>query len=185
MKRLADILLSLVLLGPALLICVTAFVLIWIETRSNPLFVQTRVGRTQRPFRLFKLRTMAVDTGNRASHEVSSDQITRTGKFLRRSKIDELPQVLNVLKGDMSFVGPRPCLPGQTELIAARQALGVFAIRPGITGAAQLAGIDMSTPELLAKADAAYLATQSLSGDLRIILQTAIGAGRGDAVNTG
>jgi lipopolysaccharide/colanic/teichoic acid biosynthesis glycosyltransferase len=82
----------------------------------------------------------------------------------------------------MSFVGPRPCLPNQTELIAERAARGVFDVRPGITGPAQLAGIDMSTPRKLAEADAAYIASRSMAGDLRLILQTASGGGRGDAV---
>lgn len=182
MKRLTDIILALLLFVPAVLVCIPALVMIWLENRGNPLFCQKRVGKDKRPFTLFKLRTMAIDTEDRASHEVSAAQITRTGNFLRRTKLDELPQVINVLAGNMSFVGPRPCLPSQSELITERDKRSVFSIRPGITGPAQLAGVDMSTPEILARADAAYLTSQSFWGDIRLIAQTATGGGRGDAV---
>jgi len=102
---------------------------------------------------------------------------------LRRSKLDELPQLWNVLKGEMSLVGPRPCLPSQTELIAARERLGVYAVRPGITGLAQVNGIDMSTPELLAKTDAHMMRTLNLGHYLRYLVQTVVGKGGGDAIN--
>jgi len=126
---------------------------------------------------------MEINTESRASHEVSASKITNVGKFLRRTKLDELPQILNVLSGDMSFVGPRPCLPSQADLIAEREVRDVFSLRPGITGPAQIAGIDMSTPQILARADAAYLAERTFWGDLRLIMQTAKGGGQGDAVN--
>ncbi|MEM0991290.1 MAG: sugar transferase [Pseudomonadota bacterium] len=181
-KRLMDIVIALALALPALVLCALACIAIRAESRGAPVFAQIRVGRHRRPFTLYKLRTMGKDTGDRASHEVSAAQITRVGGFLRRVKLDELPQVLNVLLGQMSFVGPRPCLPSQAELIAERAQRDVFAIRPGITGPAQLAGIDMSTPRRLAEADAAYIASRSFSGDLKLILATATGGGRGDAV---
>ncbi len=184
-KRIFDILLGLVILGPATLLCLPCIIAIRLESTGPGLFRQVRVGRRQRPFTLYKLRTMTVDTGDRASHEVSAAQITRIGNFLRRTKLDELPQVLNVLLGQMSFVGPRPCLPSQTELVAERQARGVFGIRPGVTGPAQIAGIDMSTPVELAEADAAYMQTRSFAGDLRLLWATARGSGRGDAVTRG
>ncbi|KHA50140.1 Sugar transferase [Sulfitobacter geojensis] len=113
---------------------------------------------------------------------MSAAQITRIGAFLRKTKIDELPQIWNVLMGDMSFVGPRPNLPNQSELIAERARRGVYDVRPGITGPAQLTGIDMSTPVELATADAAYIANQTFCEDLKLILQTGTGGGRGDAV---
>ena len=184
MKRITDFALALLLTPFTVLLCLPCLLLIRLESPGTPLFMQTRVGRGQRPFTLYKLRTMSQGTGDRASHEVSTAQITRVGRFLRRIKFDELPQIINVLKGDMSFVGPRPCLPNQVELIAEREKRGVFAIRPGITGPAQLAGIDMSTPVELAEADAAYLRGRSFVGDLRCMLATAVGGGRGDAVKT-
>jgi lipopolysaccharide/colanic/teichoic acid biosynthesis glycosyltransferase len=183
MKRLFDLLLALAILPPAILLSALLALPIWIETRANPLFAQARVGRGQQPFTLVKLRTMRPDTLHRASHEVGAAQITRTGQLLRRTKLDELPQIWNVLTGAMSFVGPRPCLPSQHELIAERERLGVHALRPGITGPAQVAGIDMSTPARLAQADAVYLNGWSLTGDLRLLMQTVLGGGRGDAAN--
>ncbi len=151
----------------------------WWETGS-PLFRQTRVGRGGRPFTLLKLRTMRPDTPNVATHEAPAHAVTRWGRWLRRTKLDELPQLINVLKGEMSLVGPRPSLPSQTELIAARARLGVFDARPGITGLAQLSGIDMSTPELLAQTDAEMLAHLTWRSYLRYLWLTIRGAGRGD-----
>lgn len=182
-KRAFDLALALIALLPAALISAVLAVPIWIETRANPLFVQTRVGRHRRPFQLIKLRTMRPDTQHRASHEIGTSQITGTGRLLRKAKLDELPQIWNVLVGEMSFVGPRPCLPSQHELIAERERLGVHALRPGITGPAQVVGLDMSTPARLAVADAAYLGRWSLARDLQLMLQTAIGGGRGDAAD--
>lgn len=181
-KRMMDVLISALMLPIGVLVCIPCLVAIAVESRGSPLLVQRRVGRNRVPFLLFKLRTMLSDTEVRASHEVSANRITRVGRFLRKTKLDELPQIVNVLLGDMSLVGPRPCLPAQTELIEERAARGVFDVRPGITGAAQLAGIDMSTPRALAEADAAYVRTRTLARDFRLLLMTATG-GRGDAVS--
>src|SRR5690606_14628192 len=98
--------------------------------------------------------------------------ITPVGKKLRNLKLDELPQLYNVIRGDMSLVGPRPCLPTQDDVISARRQQGAFSIRPGITGLAQVTGVDMSTPVTLAEVDRIYLETQSLRGDLKIIVHT-------------
>ena len=106
------------------------------------------------------------------THEAPSASVTPVGKALRRAKIDELPQLWNVLKGEMSLVGPRPCLPTQEELVERRRALGVLSALPGITGLAQIRGIDMSDPKLCAETDAAYLKTASLGLDLKILLGT-------------
>ena len=182
MKHAFDTMLAALAVLLALLLCIPALIAIRLESPGNPLFLQTRVGKNQKPFTLVKLRTMVAGTAHRGSHEVSTAQITRIGAFLRKTKIDELPQIWNVLTGDMSFVGPRPNLPNQSELIAERDARGVYDVRPGITGPAQLAGIDMSTPAKLADADADYIATRSFTGDLKLIVQTATGGGRGDAV---
>ncbi len=149
---------------------------------GSPLFIQERVGRNRRPFRLVKFRTMRPGTPEVATHMADASAVTRWGAFLRRTKLDELPQLWNVLKGDMSLVGPRPCLPNQTELIAARERLGVFAVRPGITGLAQIQGIDMSDPERLAKVDAEMVRRLNVGFYLRCLLLTLAGRGFDDPI---
>jgi len=153
----------------------------WFDTRA-PLFRQERVGRHQQPFVLVKFRTMRPDTASVATHLADASAVTSFGQFLRRTKLDELPQLWNVLKGEMSLVGPRPCLFNQVELIAERAARGVFDARPGITGLAQVQGIDMSTPELLARTDAEMLASLGLRNYFRYIVLTLLGKGAGDRV---
>jgi len=128
---------------------------------------------------------MRPETGSVGTHEVNPGQVTAWGKILRRTKLDELPQLWNVLKGEMSLVGPRPCLPNQTELIQERQRLRVFCVLPGITGLAQIQGIDMSTPDLLAKTDAEMIRTMSLFNYFRYIFKTICGSGFGDRVGKG
>lgn len=149
---------------------------------GSPLFRQERVGKHRRPFTLVKFRTMAVNTASVASHLASSASITRFGHFLRRTKLDELPQLWNVLTGDMSLVGPRPCLFNQEELISEREQRGVLNARPGITGLAQVNDIDMSTPELLAETDAKMLENLTISAYFRYIFMTVAGKGAGDRV---
>ena len=181
-KRAFDFAVAAALALPAAAVVGLAAIAIRWDSDGPALFRQTRVGRDNKAFTLYKLRTMAITTEHRASHEVSPVHITRIGRLLRSTKLDELPQLLNVLRGDMSLVGPRPCLPVQHELIDARERRGVHRLRPGITGPAQIAGIDMSTPERLAEADAAYLGVQTPATDARILIRTFVGAGRGDAV---
>lgn len=147
-----------------------------------PIFRQERVGRNKRPFILVKFRTMKRDTASVASHLASADAITRFGRFLRRTKLDELPQLWNVLKGDMSLVGPRPCLFSQDELIAQRESRGVLSARPGITGLAQVSDIDMSTPVLLADTDERMLKNLTVGAYFKYILLTVYGKGAGDRV---
>ena len=149
---------------------------------GEPIFRQERVGRDLRPFAMLKFRTMQADTLSVASHLVDISAITPLGTFLRRTKLDELPQLWNVLKGEMSLVGPRPCLFNQTELINERALLGVFSVRPGITGLAQVNNIDMSTPKLLAETDARMLRELTLSGYFKYIFMTVSGRGLGDAI---
>ena len=153
----------------------------WRDT-GKPLFRQERVGRGRQPFTLVKFRTMRPDTASVATHLASASAITPFGRFLRRTKLDELPQLWNVLKGDMSLVGPRPCLPNQEELIGERDRRGVFAVRPGITGLAQVNGIDMSDPARLAKVDAEMIRNLRLGDYFRFLVLTVVGKGSGDRV---
>jgi O-antigen biosynthesis protein WbqP len=181
LKRIFDFVLAAILIVPAIVICILALPIVWLETGASPLFFQNRVGRDKVVFKILKLRTMRFNTANVASHEVNTSQITRSGGILRKYKIDELPQIWNVLNGSMSFVGPRPCLPTQTDLIGARDRLGIYTLRPGITGPAQIAGIDMSTPILLADYDANYLVPWSMIRDIKVLISTILGNGSGDA----
>lgn len=152
---------------------------------GSPVFRQQRVGRNKKPFVLVKFRTMKVGTASVPSHLANASAITPLGNFLRRSKLDELPQLWNVLKGEMSLVGPRPCLFNQAELIEARNSHGVFDARPGITGLAQVSGIDMSTPQLLAETDARMIRELTVRRYFLFIIQTVFGKGSGDRVRGG
>ena len=181
MIRFLDIVFSLTGLVLGIPVLLVLWGIGWLDTRS-PLFRQERVGRLQRPFVLVKFRTMRPGTESVATHLVDARAITPFGRFLRRTKLDELPQLWNVLKGDMSLVGPRPCLSTQEELIAARAVRGVFEVRPGITGLAQINDIDMSEPEHLAETDRQMIASMSLVNYFRYILMTVAGKGTGDRV---
>lgn len=149
---------------------------------GSPVFRQERVGRYKKPFTLVKFRTMSVDTASVASHLASSSSITKFGHFLRRTKLDELPQLWNVLKGEMSLVGPRPCLFNQEELIQQRDQRGVLGARPGVTGLAQVNDIDMSTPTLLAETDAKMLENLTVAAYFKYIVMTVSGKGSGDRI---
>lgn len=160
---------GLMLLSPVLL---GLGILIRLTSPGPVIFSQVRVGRNEKPFTCHKFRTMHVGTEQRATHEVATSAITNTGKALRRFKLDELPQLWNVLKGEMSLVGPRPCLSSQHELIEERRKRGVYELLPGITGLAQVEGVDMSTPVRLAELDAEYMHRRSFGFDLGLILRT-------------
>ncbi len=181
MIRLLDIMFSLLGLIFGLPIFMLIYLIGLLDT-GKPLFFQERVGRNLRPFILVKFRTMNVETESVASHLASATSITQIGHFLRRTKLDELPQLWNVLKGEMSLVGPRPCLFNQKELLLERQNKGVFNYRPGITGKAQVANIDMSTPQLLAKVDAEMLNDLTVKDYFNYIIQTVTGKGQGDKI---
>lgn len=135
-------------------------------------FRVTKRGRNGKLFACHKLRTMYQGTPVLPAHEAPANSVTGVGNALRKTKIDELPQLWNVLKGEMSLVGPRPCLPTQTQLLERRRQLGVLSALPGITGPAQIRGIDMSDPKRCAETNAAYLATVSIGLDLKILLGT-------------
>lgn len=171
-------LLGLVFGFPVLLI----LTIIGLFDTGSPIFRQVRVGRHQKPFTLVKFRTMEVDTASVATHLASSASITRFGNFLRKTKLDELPQLWNVLKGDMSLVGPRPGLFNQEELTEERAKRGVFCVRPGITGLAQVSEIDMSTPALLAETDQKMISSLTLADYFKYIFMTVAGKGAGDRV---
>jgi O-antigen biosynthesis protein WbqP len=183
MTRFLDILLSLsglVLLTPVWLALI---VIGYFDTRS-PLFMQTRVGRHMKPFVLLKFRSMKLNTASVATHLADASAITAYGRFLRRSKLDELPQLWNVVMGDMSLVGPRPCLFNQEDLVRERAARKVFDVRPGITGLGQVQGLDMSNPRLLAETDQQMIAEFSLRNYVKYIVLTVAGKGSGDRVRT-
>lgn len=169
---------GLLFLWPILLIVVV----IGLFDTGSPVFIQTRVGKNKQPFKLIKFRTMSVDTKSVASHLASNASITKLGTFLRKTKIDELPQLINVLKGEMSLVGPRPNLLNQKELIVERDKLDVYDVLPGVTGLAQVQNIDMSTPKLLAETDKRMIDSLTIKDYFKYILMTATGSGSGDAV---
>lgn len=184
MIRGIDLVLAVAGLILGLPVMVLLFIIGLFDTGS-PLFFQTRVGRHQQPFTLVKFRTMQPGTQSVATHMASAKAVTKFGAFLRRTKLDELPQLWNVFKGEMSLVGPRPCLPIQLELINERAARQIFNVRPGITGLAQIQGIDMSTPALLAEIDAQMLATINVRAYFHYIFSTLAGSGRGDRIQKG
>lgn len=173
MTRLFDFLISflgLVILSPVIILL---FIIGFFENGS-PIFLQKRIGYNQKIFTLIKFRTMRKDTESVATHLINNSMITHYGSFLRSTKLDETPQLLNVLFGDMSFVGPRPCLPNQKKLIRERKKRGVFKIKPGITGLAQVSGINMKTPVLLAKTDQQMIKKLNFYNYFYFILKTLI-----------
>ncbi len=152
MIRLFDFTFSLI----GLIILSPLIILLWIIgifENGSPIFLQERIGYNQKLFRLIKFRTMRMNTKTAATHLIDNSMITSYGYFLRSTKLDELPQLINVLLGDMSIIGPRPCLSNQKKLIKERKTRGVFKVKPGLTGLAQISGINMKTPTLLAKTD--------------------------------
>jgi O-antigen biosynthesis protein WbqP len=179
--RLFDIIFSvigLIIFSPLLFILFLAGL---IDTFS-PLFRQERMGRNNKTFILYKFRSMQVNAPSVASHLASVSSLTNWGILLRKSKLDELPQLWNVLLGDMSLVGPRPNLLNQIELIQERGTRGVYSVRPGITGLAQINKIDMSTPKLLAETDAKMIQGLNTFGYFKYIFLTVFGKGFGDRI---
>jgi lipopolysaccharide/colanic/teichoic acid biosynthesis glycosyltransferase len=161
--------LAVLMLYPLLLV---VWGVVVIDDGRPGVFVQERIGCGNTVFNCVKFRTMRNGTGSRGSHMVDSDAVTKVGRILRRLKIDELPQAWNVFRGEMALIGPRPCLPDQDEVIAARESRGVVNCFPGLTGWAQVNGVDMSEPERLATFDAQYVGLQSVSFDFQVIRAT-------------
>lgn len=183
-KRLIDVLFSVAVITLAGWILAIVWALVRLGSSGPGIFAQERVGQNGKTFICYKFRTMKAGTKQAGTHEMTADAITGIGAFLRKTKIDELPQVWNLLRGELSLVGPRPGLPVQTKLTEERQAHGVFSVLPGITGLAQINGVDMSDPERLARMDAQYIAQRGLLLDLKIVLATFLGRGQGDKVRT-
>lgn len=181
MTRLFDFLFSffgILFLLPVMLV----LYIIGLLDTGSPVFVQERVGKNKKPFKLYKFRTMSVNAKSVATHLADGSQITKFGGFLRKTKLDELPQLFNVLIGDMSLVGARPNLFNQTELIEERDKRGVYNYLPGITGLGQINEIDMSTPKKLAEYDAEMYKTMSIENYFKYIFATVGGKGQGDRV---
>ena len=171
MIRCFDFLFSLI--GLIFLFPVLIFIFfIGLLDNGSPLFIQKRVGLNLRSFKLVKFRTMKVNTLSSGTHLVDPSNITWFGFFLRKYKLDELPQLWNVLIGNMSLVGPRPCLFNQKKLIIERKKRGVFKVKPGITGLSQVSGITMKTPTLLSKTDLKMIKQMSLYYYFYYILKT-------------
>ncbi len=179
--RFLDFVFSLLGLLLSLPVLILVIILGYLDTGS-PVFFQQRVGRHKRSFILIKFRTMSIDTDSVASHLANTASITKLGSFLRKTKIDELPQLINVLKGEMSIVGPRPNLFNQKELIKERDSRGVYNVLPGITGLAQVNAIDMSTPRFLAETDLEMIEALSIGNYFKYIVKTVLGAGAGDRI---
>ena len=171
-RRVTDLGAALVILVGLSWLLIAIWLLVRLTSRGPGLFAQVRVGRQQAPFTCYKFRTMRTGTPHAATHEIPPDATTRLGRFLRRTKLDELPQAWNLLRGEMTLVGPRPCLPVQHALIAERQRRGVFALKPGLTGLAQIRNVDMRDPVRLARLDAQYQLARSCSGDVQILWRT-------------
>jgi len=181
MIRIFDVFFSffgILILSPIILL----LLIIGLFDTGSPLFRQERVGVYQKPFNLLKFRSMHLSAPSVATHLASIHAITPFGSFLRKSKLDELPQLWNVLIGDMSLVGPRPNLFNQTELIEERTKRDVYEVRPGITGLAQIQKIDMSTPQLLAETDAMMISQLNIFYYFKYIFLTVFGKGFGDRV---
>lgn len=161
MIRIFDLLFSLI--GLIFLFPLLIFIFcIGLFENGSPLFMQSRVGRNLKPFLLIKFRTMPMNTRSAGTHLIKNVKLSSFGYFLRRTKFDEMPQLWNVFVGDMSLVGPRPCLFNQKKLITLRKKKGVFKVIPGITGLSQILGINMKTPTLLARTDQKMIKEMSL-----------------------
>jgi O-antigen biosynthesis protein WbqP len=146
--------------------------IIKIQDGGPVLFKQNRVGKNKKLFKIYKFRSMPVNTVNVESSEVNKIKITFFGKFIRRTNIDELPQLFNIIKGDMSLIGPRPCLPTQTELIELRYKGGAYNCLPGLTGLAQVNSYDNMPNQAKANFDNQYNKDITFINDMKIVLKT-------------
>jgi O-antigen biosynthesis protein WbqP len=171
-KRLLDILLAITALAMLAPLCLLVVVTIWIFDPGTAIFQQHRVGQSGASFTFYKFRSMPLNTGDIPSDQLSSIELSWIGSFIRRTNIDELPQLVNILKGDMSIVGPRPSLPSQEGLVELRRLNGALQCRPGLTGLAQINSFDGMSFEQKALYDGQYSKSICFSGDLAIIGRT-------------
>ncbi|MFR8012536.1 MAG: sugar transferase [Clostridia bacterium] len=187
MKRLFDFICSLVLLIILSPILAIIALVILIDDGPPVIFRQNRVGKDERIFKIYKFRTMKNGTRNAATHDLveSESAVTRSGKGLRKLSLDELPQLVNIVKGDMSFVGPRPLIPEEKGIRALRRARGVYSVRPGVTGWSQVNGRDLVDDETKAKMDQEYVQRRSLFFDLKILLKTVVVVLKRDGIAEG
>lgn len=170
--RILDVGISLVVLVITLPIILTASILIFFEDRKAPWFVQRRIGQFEKEIVIVKLRTMKVGTSTNPTHLIGPEKISRIGFILRFTKIDELPQFLNVIFGSMSIVGPRPCLINQVDLIALRRKSEIFLFKPGITGPCQCLGVDMRDPGNLVAEEAGFFRDYGVRFYLKWVVAT-------------
>ncbi|MBE6758193.1 MAG: sugar transferase [Ruminococcaceae bacterium] len=187
-KRALDIVVSFLMLLLLMPVLAAVAVAAAVDTHGSPLFVQERMGRAGKSFRVYKFRTMSVNAPANMPTYLFNDAnayISRIGGFLRKTSLDELPQLWNILKGDMSFVGPRPVVLQETELLDLRRKNGAGIVRPGLTGLAQISGRDDVCVGLKAKLDGEYAANMSLFGDIKIFLKTFINVLRSEGVTEG
>lgn len=173
-KRLFDIILAIFLIVLLIPIYIIIGLIIFLQDFGTPIFKQIRVGKNGKEFMFYKFRSMPLKTPNVESHEKDKLKITPFGKFIRRTNLDELPQFFNVLKGDMSFIGPRPPIPSQENLIKLRRENKSLFLKPGLTGWAQVNSYDNMPEEVKAEFDGEYAERISLKMDLLILLKTAV-----------
>lgn len=181
MIRFFDIVLSLIglfILGPILIL---VYVISLFDTGA-PMFFQYRVGKNEKKFRLIKFRTMKLGTQSLPSYMVAKDNVTPLGKVMRKFKIDELPQLWNVLKGDMSLVGPRPVIDKEVNVIINRKQNGILDVLPGITGLAQIKKVGTEMPDLQLELDLKMLKNLTLKRYFYFVLKTVLGKGQGDCI---
>jgi lipopolysaccharide/colanic/teichoic acid biosynthesis glycosyltransferase len=163
------VLIGLILISPIIFISIF---LVWLEDGSPVIFVQERLGLSKNKFKILKIRTMYKSAPNLGTHEVANAYYLNIGSIIRKIKIDELPQLVNYLKGELELIGPRPGLPSQVKLKEYRDAYNIFNIKPGITGLAQVLGYDMSNPRALAMIDSLYIKNRSIQLDVKIFFAT-------------
>jgi len=181
-QRLMNILFAFLVFGLLWWLLLSIWLWVRVSSPGPGILAQDRVGKNGSIFVCYKFRTMHQDTKNVGTHEADRSSITSPGVFLRKTKIDELPQIVNLMKGELSLIGPRPCLPVQEELITCREEAGIFDVLPGISGWAQINDVDMSDAVRLTTYDSQYIVRQSILFDLKIVLLTFIGRGQGDKI---
>ncbi len=189
MKRILDFILSfvsLIVLSPVMLIL---FLLVLFSSGSPVIFKQERVGFKNELFTIYKFRTMKRGMRQTKTEDLTADEvendITAIGKILRKLSLDELPQLFNILKGDMSFVGPRPLIPEEDEIRKLREKYDVYSVRPGITGWAQVNGRDFVADDEKARLDREYVENQSVMLDIKILFKTVLVVLKGSDIADG